>query len=1842
MPELINFTPGIQALIASLPQAPQIEPSQDDGFNFGSIFSNALPFAAKQFTTGMMAAMEALDVGRQYVAKPLLGLGVYMNDPNAFTAAHGTPLSINNLRTGWDEAPLPGVLKFGLELAFDPTMYVGLGLFKTPAIRGAEALLPLALGKGVSATAVTFTQRMRMASKIDSVPGYSKLFNRFLQGGEISDDAIKAFRVGAEQRGLTKTWIDATEQILKHADPTTMKGLRGGLLTGILPKNRITSFMGQADFLAEGIWATGLSLPANAITKIPYKAGTVTNILNVAGKSTPLRGMTALMGFVGPRSWKIMDVHAAAGRLGTWGLGSTANSANRQVRRTAYGIVQGLKESEAVGGGRSIAEIASNVFYHDGAFLDDVAFATARTSNQAIDEREIFRRAVVGLRDDVGGDKNFLRVFGDLANTSEDVFTQSLEDIIRPIRFADMGVLPDPDVVSTMRFAAYDWVGKAIDHVFRPLVTTMTGLPFLLINAGDNTWRAGGVRFLGSQSADLPFMVKHGLPPEIGAAADGTIMDIFKASVKGTGDDITQAIDNVLGRKIAPTKSAPTLGEVIPLGSGDYVSSMGMTSKNLAESIPLATFFNRTIRSVDGSSQAQIALEHASRGFYKRVNDAAATGELLPLKTWFDELDSLNLNPTLKNFFKERAARFVDDPKGTRAFLDEGLSLDKLVLDDVMASLNDIPENLRLTAQWAIETNMRKGMGVYDATIAGLAQAQTNIPYYAQDALRAKVLNLGSARQRFAQVMDDILTPEDTKTMIGELTSLRQARETRSGMLTRAQKASPDMWTTDALRRELDTEIAGLTERIRQSYTPYMVRQRGAMQQDQQVIEGFMATLDAGKILSKKDLTFWQQFQKSHPLASESTDMLVYTQMSHAAQANDVMSTQMVLAYENVRLNLTDQVAIRFKSVTEELNTYKVALQTGDDLGAKTALNRLAAMNGDFKPALALFDETSELPGMVSMMGHFRASAEATMYRVQGAKLEFADTMVDIMNRGNWSQMDIAQAAKKLEQEVFQVGNINKSREFWAEKAASRYGLLGESLPHVQPQRELIVKKAAELQGMVDNALDLAGTAVDPASYHRVIRNVAQRDAGRNMATLADHEPLEAAVMRYLDETGETADNLIAKFAESKEVPRELTTIPASPAALAEKDPKFAGLLAELENIKLLEANPPIREAKEMFRDFQDNYADLGKFFYNSVKQVEPDNYQRFLGNRMRDATKRTMRLALNQDLDSQSVRKLQTLVHQLANIGDKSDVLVKNKMSALYRDAMQSEGLPAMRRYMVDYNLQTNFENVISEILPFASFQLHLPKYLASTFVHRPGVIVGMNHFTQSAQDEGMFRGGMLFGSVPGGGAMMFAPQLRFSWLPIMAGQNFVDSDDSVQNQIFDVMDLFGFMPGPHVQALTDTWTAFAEQAGIPGAKGGDRQLKYGVIPQLRWVQDITAMMGINDSRGVNLPFFGATTDVRDRAVQKNLANRVATRLAARRFELGRDLYPNEVQHIRDYVYENELSIARKTVSAMDLLSSQIPGVKVYSDTAMEVHKRVATWMTENGVEGATAKNTVQRYKELNSLQRANLLKSVPEFEDILAIPPFAETGAEKVERQARTSYFGAIDTAKGLLSATQQDLDSALAKGDINIIEWRKGRSTARSQYGAGLQGLQNVPEFKAIADKERTLPEDPADAAWTNYNAITPTDFNGNGFIDDDDYDQFYTMKDQFMAAIPAHIRNYIEERRRVSMTPLEQEYETAQDQYGVYRDIPKWVGFTADQSRRAENILRDVQVLASLSPQEDNRLAMILTMPGLSSEDRALAIQAQRAAYNPQRLFYWNDKPLLSKFYPDYAPSPDQYF
>ncbi len=403
----ITFTPNLQTLVGSLPKTPEIEPEQDTGFNFGSIFKNALPAVAKTVTNSAMAAMEALDVGRQYVAKPLLGLGVFVNDPSAFINAHGTPLSINNLRDGWDEAPLHPWLKFGMEMAFDPVNYIGMGLFKTPVIRGAEALLPIALARGVKPVAMTFTARMKLASKIDEVPGYSQLVNRALKGKEITPAAITNFRRGARKLGLDQSWVDAQAHLLKLGDPTMLKGMRGGLLTGALPKNKITQFMGQADFLAEGIWASGLSIPAWGLSKIPYQTGMFTTAINAAGKSVPIKQLTGLMGFVGPRSWKMMDEHAAAGNLGSWGLGLTHASAQRSVRRTAKSIMSALKDAESKG--TSITEIGADVFYKEGKLLDDGFFGATRRAGQdtgqALDDMETFRPAIGGLRNEANSNK---------------------------------------------------------------------------------------------------------------------------------------------------------------------------------------------------------------------------------------------------------------------------------------------------------------------------------------------------------------------------------------------------------------------------------------------------------------------------------------------------------------------------------------------------------------------------------------------------------------------------------------------------------------------------------------------------------------------------------------------------------------------------------------------------------------------------------------------------------------------------------------------------------------------------------------------------------------------------------------------------------------------------------------------------------------------------------------------------------------------------------------------------------------------------------------------------------------------------------------------------------------------------------------------------------------------------------------------------------------------------------------------------------------------------------------------------------------------------------------------
>ena len=81
-------------------------------------------------------------------------------------------------------------------------------------------------------------------------------------------------------------------------------------------------------------------------------------------------------------------------------------------------------------------------------------------------------------------------------------------------------------------------------------------------------------------------------------------------------------------------------------------------------------------------------------------------------------------------------------------------------------------------------------------------------------------------------------------------------------------------------------------------------------------------------------------------------------------------------------------------------------------------------------------------------------------------------------------------------------------------------------------------------------ALRLGGELqeITTQQYARALRNIVQREEGRVIATTAETAPIEDAVMGYARARGTTIDDLLREFADTRQVPADLTETAASAA----------------------------------------------------------------------------------------------------------------------------------------------------------------------------------------------------------------------------------------------------------------------------------------------------------------------------------------------------------------------------------------------------------------------------------------------------------------------------------------------------------------------------------------------------------------------------------------------------------------------------------------------------------------------------------------------------------------------
>jgi len=486
-----------------------------------------------------------------------------------------------------------------------------------------------------------------------------------------------------------------------------------------------------------------------------------------------------------------------------------------------------------------------------------------------------------------------------------------------------------------------------------------------------------------------------------------------------------------------------------------------------------------------------------------------------------------------------------------------------------------------------------------------------------------------------------------------------------------------------------------------------------------------------------------------------------------------------------------------------------------------------------------------------------------------------------------------------------------------------------------------------------------------------------------------------------------------------------------------------------------------------------------------------------------------------------------------------------------------------------------------------------------------------------------------------------VFAPQLRFSYLPILAGNNFVRGDDHPMNQLNDMLSLFGFSPGPNVMIAGDLANAFADKSGfneMAGISQAAPEFRGGLLPQWRFVQDVTALMGIDSGKGLNVPWIGPSVDIREREVKRVLAGRLGARVENFRKLNGRDPYPDEVTAMREFVQEHEIASARREVAARDIPAAIIPGLKPHDPEYTRIRERAAAWMSTQGVEKVTAKNVVAKYRKLTKFQKVALTRMIPEFGDVLAVPPFQESGQDKSMRQAKEGFFRNRDLVMATVAQEQRKLDTALEMGNITPVEYRHMRSTLRTRMSAGLDALEQNPEFSPFITMERQVPTQPEEMAYMDYQKMEPQDANQNGIIDEEDMRLFFNARRGYLQNQSPWVRDYIRTRRELQMTPTEIEYTRAQTTLNDFFDIPKYIGLSQPEGEAADKVLEQARALARLAPGRTSITEVVMQMPGISNQEKILALRALRAGRNPQRFAFWSTHAEeLDTFYPDLKPA-----
>ncbi len=642
-------------------------------------------------------------------------------------------------------------------------------------------------------------------------------------------------------------------------------------------------------------------------------------------------------------------------------------------------------------------------------------------------------------------------------------------------------------------------------------------------------------------------------------------------------------------------------------------------------------------------------------------------------------------------------------------------------------------------------------------------------------------------------------------------------------------------------------------------------------------------------------------------------------------------------------------------------------------------------------------------------------------------------------------------------------------------------------------------------------------------------------------------------------------------------------------------------------------------------------YPALADALMEKWKVLTPRGMIKEVDDSLRQLNTLTNSYISNQDYNRQGVDAVMDIMREGDIIA--RDPLVKKEMALRFSHSMQTAGIQGWRNKMVDYRYQTGVDRLAGFFSLFPVWGLRLPGYLARQFVERPGYIFGMNHLIQSGEYGDL---GLGFG-----GGFFWAPHLRMSTMPIIArkGQSYVFEGDHPVNQIGNFFESLGFYPGPRMQLATATVGGFLNQTGIStGQSKIDPQFVFGTLPEFRWLRDISATMGINEAQGFQIPFVGGSNSLFDRAVEQELASRITQRIQQGQAQAGRELFPDEIVDIRNSVRAEELVSARRSVAARDFALSQLPGLRYVSPEETSTIDAVRERLERKGVETKrTRGGVIQGFRKLSKVDQQQVFAEVPGFKEFISLPNISEDGKARNLRQAKEGYFRTVDSIWAPVGRQQRLLDQRFEADEITPKEWRDARSDARTQAVFQVEGLRQQPDIQAWLNRaQKGIDDDPVAFATREFQQLEPVDIDGDGLVLRDDMKAFFDARRNFLARQPVWVQEQIKQQHQASLTPLEVQYEATREHLDAYYDIPRYQGMSLEASERASKVIAQANVLSRATPGEQPLIQTIMRLPGVSGEDKNLAILALNSGRNLARAQFWVQFPGLNVFFPDLAP------